>query len=544
MRLLPVVALVETIHPDRCYYDRMRPPPTRSSLLVSSLGLVVLALVAGSTAESTSRASGAAPNQYIRIDGATGGDPVIGSGGLAGLSVAGAGDVNGDGRPDVVIGAPRESNNGRRDSGSAYVVFGQSRPATIDLSNLGSEGFRIDGATTGELAGRAVSGAGDVNGDRRPDVLVGAPGAFSGGAEGPRKARGKAYVVFGKSSSAPVDLARLGTSGFQITGRHFQFPDAFGLAVSGAGDINRDGHADVIVAAPGNPGFEEEFTPGSVYVIYGQRSSKQIRVDRLGRRGFKIVGAGGDVSVAGAGDVNGDRRSDVIIGNGSARVRGQTRGAAYVVFGARYRKTINLARLGSRGFQIQGANRLDSAGMSVAGAGHVNGDRLSDVVVGAPASPDIRPGAAYVVFGERSSRPVSLVTKGRPGLPRLGSRGFKIAGEMQGFAGSQVAGVRDVNADRRPDLALIAAGSVYVVFGKSSTSEVRLSALAGLGFKIDGTVYEPTGSAAFNSPGGFGAVAGAGDMNGDGRGDILVGAPDAGHNGRFRSGSAYIFFSR
>jgi hypothetical protein len=506
--------------------------------------LAGLALMAGSTAKGTSGASGAQPNQYIRIDGATGGDPVTGTGGLAGLSVAGAGDLNGDGRPDVVIGAPRESNNNRPDSGSAYVVFGQSRPATIDLANLGRQGFRIDGAAAGDLAGRAVSGVGDVNGDRRPDLLVGAPGAFSSSDEDSRKARGKAYVVFGKGSSAPVDLGLLGNGGFQITGRRFPFPDAFGLNVSGAGDVNRDGHRDLIVAAPGNPGFEEKFTPGALYVIFGKRSSKEVRIDRLGRRGFKIVGLRGlDVSVAGAGDVNGDRRSDVVIGNGPARVRGQTRGAAYVLFGARYKRTIDLARPGHWGFQIQGANRLDNAGLSVAGAGDVNRDRLSDVIVGAPAFLEGRRGAAYVVFGKRSFRPVSLVTRGRRGVRRLGSRGFKITGEPQDFAGNQVAGVRDVNGDGRPDVALNAGGSVYVVFGKGSTSEVRLAALDGLGLELDGAALEPTGGGVFPGPGGFGAVAGAGDMNGDGRAEVLVGAPNASHNGRARSGSAYVFFS-
>ena len=114
----------------------------------------------------------------------------------------------------------------------------------------------MDGARASEFAGRSVSGAGDVNGDRRPDLIVGAPGAISGNQEGERKARGRAYVVFGKSSAPAVDLGRLGAGGFQITGRHFRFPDAFGLTVSGAGDVDRNGRADVIVGSGGNPGFE------------------------------------------------------------------------------------------------------------------------------------------------------------------------------------------------------------------------------------------------------------------------------------------------
>ena len=106
----------------------------------------------------------------FRIDGAAAGDAL-------GLAVAGAGDVNGDGRADVLVGAFLAGNNGRLNSGSAYVVFGSASTDTVDLANLGTRGFRIDGAATSDVAGRAVAGAGDVNGDGRADLLVGPPPA-------------------------------------------------------------------------------------------------------------------------------------------------------------------------------------------------------------------------------------------------------------------------------------------------------------------------------------------------------------------------------
>ena len=484
------------------------------------------------------------PSRFIRIDGATGGDPDVRAGGLLGISVAKAGDVNGDRRADVVIGAPEEDNNGRTDSGSAYVVFGQPGPMTIDLANLGDRGFRIDGAEAGDFAGRSVSGGRDVNGDRIPDVVVGAPGVFSASEEGERKPRGKAYVVFGRSTTTTVDLSRLGGAGFQITGRHFRFPDAFGLAVCVAGDVDHDRLADLVVAAPGNPGFEEQFTLPAVYVIFGKRSTSEVRVARFGRRGFRVVGLSGiDAPVAGAGDVNNDGRADLIIGSPAARSRGQVRGAAYVIFGHRYRRTINVTRPSRWGYRILGAQRLDAAGTSVAGIGDVNHDLRDDLIVGAPAA-DPHPGAAYVVFGKRSFRPIGLATRGGPRSRRLGSHGYKITGEPNSFTGLSVAGLEDVNGDRPPDVALTSQGSVYVVFGKRSRSELKLAALGDAGFELNGTAFEPvTGPGIVPGPGGFFTVAGPGDMNGDGEGEVLIGAPDASHNGRFRSGSAYVFFT-
>ena len=109
------------------------------------------------------------PQHSIRIDG----EPA-----LTGESVAGAGDVNGDGVPDVIVGAPFDDANGRMDSGSAFVVYGGKGPGPIDLHNLGARGFRIDGSGFGDGAGFAVSGVGDFNGDGIADVAVGAPNTF------------------------------------------------------------------------------------------------------------------------------------------------------------------------------------------------------------------------------------------------------------------------------------------------------------------------------------------------------------------------------
>ena len=187
--------------------------------------------------------------------------------------------------------------------------------------------------------------------------------------------------------------------------------------------------------------------------------------------------------------------------------------SAYVVFGTRLPANIDLTTLGTRGFRIDGAGGPDSA---VAGAGDVNGDGLAD----APASAD---SSAYVVFGTRLPANIDLTT--------LGTRGFRIDGA--GGPDSAVAGAGDVNGDGLPDMVVSVpfagnngrqgSGSAYVVFGTRSPANIDLAALGVRGFRIDG-------AAAGNEAGR--AVAGAGDVNGDGLADVLVGAFVASNNAR------------
>src|SRR5690349_945134 len=130
-------------------------------------------------------------------------------------AIARTGDVNGDGVPDMAIGAPLADAAGRKDAGAVYVVFG-TRPLApkTALGTLGGAGFVIQGATAGDVAGTALAPAGDVNGDGRADLLVGAPHASERGPDGD----GAAYVVFGKAGGAAVDLAALGDGGIAIRG--------------------------------------------------------------------------------------------------------------------------------------------------------------------------------------------------------------------------------------------------------------------------------------------------------------------------------------
>ena len=184
----------------------------------------------------------------------------------AGRSVGSAGDVNGDGFDDLVIGAAYADPNGL-DSGTIYVVFGKGGAfsPTLELSTLnGANGFKINGAKAADYSGRSVSGAGDVNGDDFDDLLIGANRTDPNG-----PASGASYVVFGKGGGfAPTfNLSTLnGANGFKINGA--VAGDQSGLSVSTAGDVNGDGVDDLLIGAGGaDPNGSDS---GASYVLFGR----------------------------------------------------------------------------------------------------------------------------------------------------------------------------------------------------------------------------------------------------------------------------------
>ncbi|MGK7913879.1 MAG: FG-GAP-like repeat-containing protein [Synechococcus sp.] len=327
----------------------------------------------------------------------------------SGTSVSSAGDFNGDGNSDLIIGAPANTaTNGREDAGESYVIFGGQTPysSPVELSSLnGSDGFSLNGEFDRDESGISVSSAGDLNKDGFDDIIIGAPRSDING----KSNVGKSYVVFGRSTGFPSELSNLnGLNGFTING--IKSEDDLGRQVSNIGDVNGDGIDDIIINAP--VGSIQQ-NGGSSYVIFGSkgRFRPSVNVKQLnGRNGFLITGdRRGIKSVSGAGDFNGDGIEDLIVGAPNADSNNESKaGESYIVYGRcdGTFPTVDLASLSSReGFVIKGAERGDNAGQNVSGVGDINQDGFDDVIIDADSG-------SYVVFGRASIQAGARVVPG------------------------------------------------------------------------------------------------------------------------------------
>jgi len=409
------------------------------------------------------------------------------------------GDLNGDGFSDVVVGAPLVDNAGS-DQGSVFVYYGND-------SGVGNAARLDDPAGHDDNTfGVAVAIAGDLNGDGYDDLLVGASGT--------NESRGRAYVYYGTRNGVGADPST------EMQKKHGSADDWFGAAVAGAGDVNGDGYDDVIIGASGSDRPGEDWGVAHLYMggATGIRARKPVvlsapRLHRYDHFGFAVTGAG---------DLNNDGYAEVVVGTPGLDMAGTEpgtdRGAVYIFHGS----DVGVLDAGATRLEAPVPLDHDRFGWAVAAAGDVDGDGFGDLLVGAPGkdAPIDDGGTAYVYRGSRTGvqavPSLLLENPSRDDYDRFGT---------------SVTGAGDVNGDGIDDFAIGTSsshrGRAFVYHGTRELSTLQPAA----------AVHDPLG-------GGFNdfaeSVAGAGDLNGDGYDDLIIGASGSDNGGVFR-GSVVLY---
>jgi len=391
-------------------------------------------------------------------------------------SVSSAGDVNGDGYSDVVVSDWQDNIGGELFEGVAFVYHGSAAGVITVPATI------LEGGTTNLYYGMSASTAGDVNGDGYSDVLIGCT-QFTNG----QSNEGAAFLHLGSPTG-------LNSSAF-IRYEPNVANAGMGEWVGTAGDVNGDGYSDMIIGAPGTAG-------GRAYIYHGGTYNVSTTPTLTRASGAANVQLGR--SVANAGDVNGDGYSDLIVGAPNASNGQAGEGLAYIHYGS-----INGPSAGPS--LVLETNIAGAAfGTSVASAGDVNGDGYADVVIGAPQSNGV--GNAYIYHGSAA---------GLGAVPVL-----TLSGTSGSLFGSAVFKAGDNNADGYSDVLVGAPGNDQVFVYQGSA----------LGLVTTPVIYDaPIPGSRFGA-----AVCTAGDVNGDGFSDAIIGAPDL-SNGQALEGAFYVY---
>jgi hypothetical protein len=449
-----------------------------------------------------------------------------------GVSVAGAGDVNDDGYADVIVGAYRY-DAGETDEGAAFVFLGSASGIVVD-GNPANADAQLESNQANAWLGWSVAGAGDVNGDGYADVIVGAYRTFFPNIQIDVEV-GATFIFLGSASGIVANGNPANADTTLIANRAGAW---LGHSVAGAGDVNDDGYADVIVGAP----YYDVSTgsapanSGAAFIFLGTAAGIPSGGPRTAETQLKtsptVSGGSFGWSVAGAGDVNDDGYADAIVGAVYYTEDDFREGVAFVFLGS----ASGIADGGpsTASTQLQ-SDQVDARfGYSVAGAGDVNDDGYSDVIVSAPFydAGEIDEGAAFVFLGSAAG-----IADGNPSTAAT-----QLESDQDGARlGYSVAGAGDINGDGYADVIVGAnrydagethEGAAFVFLGSASgivangnpaNADVQLEsnqAWAWLGW----------------------SVAGAGDVNNDGAPDVIVGAPTY-NAGQTKEGAAFVFLS-
>lgn len=421
-----------------------------------------------------------------------------------GYSVSTAGDVNGDGYSDVIAGAPYY-DSGQNDEGRAFVYLGSASGLA------GTPAWTAESDVASSLFGANVAAAGDVNGDGYSDVLVGAYGYTN-----TESYEGAAFVWYGSASG----LGANGTpANADWTAEGNQVSAQMGYSVSTAGDVNGDGYSDIIV---GTPYYDNDQTDeGRAFVYLG--SSSGLAGTPAWTAESNQTDSQFASKVSTAGDVNGDGYSDIVIGaffysNGESQ-----EGQVFVYLGS-------ASGLGANGTPANAdwtaESNQDSArfGSAVSTAGDVNGDGYGDMIAGASAydNGESNEGAAFVWYGSASG----LGANGTPANADWTVESNLAGGEC----GSSVATAGDINGDGYADVIVGVKGFTNDQ-NREGRAELYLGSASGLAASPVWTLEGNQAWAYFPD-----SASTAGDVNGDGYSDIILGAVSHG------MGKAYVYY--
>ena len=417
---------------------------------------------------------------------------------MSGYALAGAGDVDGDGYRDFLIGAP-DNDAGGSDAGRVYLFFGKAGGWTMD-KRLAEADVIFQGLGADHITGAALAGLGDVNGDGLADFAIGAPGA--------NQSQGGVYLIFGRARASWPGQFDLANASASYVGE--AAGDQAGKALAAAGDVNRDGYRDLLIVAPNADGAQANI--GNAYLIFGQAGGWGQNVS-LGTAGASFTGEANGFGVdhaAGSGDVNGDGYADLLIGASGNSEGGANAGQTYLILGRQAGGfSANMALPGPAAASFWGEGAGDRAGRALAGAGDVNRDGFADFLIGAMNRTYlILGGASWVLDTRLSAAPAS----------------FEVGADSLALVG-------DANGDGYDDF-LIGDGSyaAYLFFG-------RRAADWGARYRrelADAAYVTESGADLVGS-----AVAGAGDANGDGLADLLIGARGNDEGGS-NAGESYL----
>ena len=406
--------------------------------------------------------------------------------------------------------------------------------SVFKLSQLdGSNGFTISNTTPSSYAGFAVVDDVDVDGDGLPDLILGGGAAPS---EQVHILRGTALTLTENiviDDLEPQEFITLRTSqpysGFGV---------GYGFPIAAAGDVNNDGFEDILIGAS-----NQRRSAGVSYLLYGSENgiNPNLNLSRLqAHQGVRLIGVdnfdGSGFAVSGIGDINGDGIDDIAI---HAPYASSYAGSVYIVFGSQDNlgNKFKLEDLNGRnGFQIKGADQDIELGSSIRGAGDINHDGIQDLIVGSNSSRN------YLIYGRSDPFESVVSTSALPNDKSSVLQGFHLP---WGGTGTSVDTAGDFNGDGIDDLVIGSGGNgesgegiTYLIYGKEGGIGEQLDVLnlrSDEGFSVVGShPYDRSGI----------AVAGGGDFNGDGFGDLVIGASGVDVEEGDTHGAAYVIYGR